>query len=153
VQNLSLSARRNKCKSLGAKAGYESQPRLSGKARACYKNEPHMPGSAAYFSPRGTRPARRWSGKADSAKRLTLSRDAATSGGGAANGASMSLFSPCYSTTYMPPEDVTGHKEWLVWEINLKLEERRDYQAKFPGAKVNNMTIARALDGLRKRNR
>jgi hypothetical protein len=52
----------------------------------------------------------------------------------------------------MPPEDVTGHKEWLVEEINLKLGERRDYQAKFPGAKVNNMTIARALEGLRKRN-
>jgi hypothetical protein len=53
----------------------------------------------------------------------------------------------------MPPEDVTGHKKWLVEEINLQLGERQDYQAKFPGAKVNNMTIARALDGLRKRDR
>jgi hypothetical protein len=55
----------------------------------------------------------------------------------------------------VPPDDVgAGHKIWLVDEINIKLNERPDFRAKFPkGGKVSNMMVSRALAAVRKRNR
>jgi hypothetical protein len=48
-----------------------------------------------------------------------------------------------------PPENIKGHDRALVKNVNDRLEKNLDYQAKYPKAKVNHKTVARALEKLR----
>jgi hypothetical protein len=54
----------------------------------------------------------------------------------------------------VPPEDIgKGHAKALVEIINLRLACKPDYQARYPNATVNHMTVGRAVREARKRNR
>jgi hypothetical protein len=47
-----------------------------------------------------------------------------------------------------------GHSKELETEINRRLESNEEYLKRYPGgAKVNHMTISRALRAMRKANR
>jgi hypothetical protein len=47
------------------------------------------------------------------------------------------------------PPSIKGHDKALVKAINDRLERNSDYQAKYRNGKVNNKTVARALEKLR----
>jgi hypothetical protein len=48
--------------------------------------------------------------------------------------------------------EIAGHEQWLGREINARLALNPAFQAKYPGAKVSNMLIARALRLVRASN-
>jgi hypothetical protein len=54
----------------------------------------------------------------------------------------------------VPPEDIgKGHTKALAEIINLRLDCKQDFQARYPDATVNHMTVGRAVREVRKRNR